>query len=199
MATGAQQVESQQEGEAQPRRRRFSIDEYYKMTEAGILSEDDRVELVEGEIVYMAPIGIRHAQCVDRLNRIFSRLLSENVMVRVQNPIRLGQDTEVQPDVALLRLRDYSKDQQHPGPEDVLLAVEVSDTTLLWDRREKIPLYARADIAEVWIVNLQQDRIEVYSQPEGGAYQTSRRLRRGQSLAVPGFLEAKVKIDDVLG
>ncbi|HEX8598399.1 MAG TPA: Uma2 family endonuclease [Chloroflexia bacterium] len=183
----------------QPARYRFSVDEYYKMAEVGILSEDDRVELIEGEIVYMAPIGIRHAHCVDTLNRLFSQLLSKNVLVRVQNPIRLNADSEVQPDVALLRLRDYTKDQQHPGPDDVLLVIEVSDTTLSWDRREKVPLYARAGITEVWIVNLQQDRIEVYSQPEGGAYRTSRRLRRGQSVAVPGFAEAKVKVDDVLG
>ncbi|MDQ3928516.1 MAG: Uma2 family endonuclease, partial [Chloroflexota bacterium] len=89
--------------------------------------------------------------------------------------------------------------QQHPGPEDVLLAIEVSDTTLSWDRRVKVPLYAQAGIPEVWIVNLQQERIEVHSQPEGGAYKTVRRLKRGQSVVVPGFPEAKIKVEDVLG
>ncbi|MDQ3928936.1 MAG: Uma2 family endonuclease [Chloroflexota bacterium] len=168
------------------------------MAEAGILSEDDRVELIEGEILEMAPIGLRHARCVNNLTRAFSRLVDQ-VVLQVQNPILLDPDSEVQPDITLLRLRDYSHDQQHPGPTDVLLAVEVSDTTLLWDRREKVPLYARAGIPEVWIVNLQQDRIELYSQPEGGAYQTTRRLRRGQSLAVPGAPNTKVKVDDVLG
>lgn len=180
-------------------RHRFSVDEYNKMVESGILSEDDRVELIEGEIVDMAPIGIRHAQCVDNLNRVLSRILAEKTIVRVQNPMRLDHHTEVQPDVALLRLRDYSKDQEHPGPDDVLLVVEVSDTTLIKDRRQKVPLYARAGIPEVWIVNLQQERIEVYSQPEGDAYRTLRRLRRGQSVPVPGFAEAKLRVEDVLG
>lgn len=198
MATGAQRAEKQ-EIAVQPTRYRFTVDEYHKMTEAGILSEDDRVELVEGEIVAMAPIGIRHAKCVDNLTELFGSVLAGKARLRVQNPIRLEPDTEVQPDVTLLRLRDYSHDQQHPGPRDVLLVVEVSDTTLLWDRREKVPLYAKAGIPEVWIVNLQQDRIEVYSQPESGNYQTSRRLKRGQSVAVPGFPEAKVKVEDVLG
>lgn len=198
MAIRAQPIERQQGKAVQPTRYRFSVDEYYKMAEVGILSEDDRVELIEGEIVYMAPIGVRHAQCVNNLTRIFSRLAVEAIL-QVQNPIRLDQDSQPHPDVALLRLRDYTKDQQHPGPNDVLLVIEVSDTTLLWDRREKVPLYAQAGIPEVWIVNLQQDRIEVYSQPEGGAYQTSRRLKRGQSVAVPGFGEAKVNVDDVLG
>lgn len=197
MATGAQQVEKQQESSVQPTRRRFTVDEYYKMAEAGILSEDDRVELIDGEVVKMAPIGIRHARCVNNLTRIFSRLADE-ALLQVQNPIRLNPASEVQPDVTLLRLRDYSKDQHHPGPEDVLLIVEVSDTTLLWDRREKIPLYARASIPEVWIVNLQQERIEAHSQPEGGAYKTVRRLRRGQSVAVLGFSEAKLRVEDVL-
>ncbi|HEX8229322.1 MAG TPA: Uma2 family endonuclease [Chloroflexia bacterium] len=199
MAIRAEQVETRQERADQPTRRRFSVDEYYKMAEIGILSQDVRVELIKGEIINMAPIGIRHAKCVDNLTELFSALLAGKARLRVQNPIPLEGDTEVQPDVTLLRLRDYSHDQQHPGARDVLLVVEVSDTTLLWDRREKVPLYARAGIAEVWLVNLQQDRIEVYSQPEGGAYQTSRRLKRGQSVAVPGFAEAKVKVDDVLG
>ena len=178
---------------------RFSVDEYNKMGEIGILSEDDYVELIDGEIVELAPIGVRRAWCITNLTWIFSHLILDKVRLHVRNPIFLDQYTEVQPDVTLLRLRDYSKDQQHPGPEDVLLIVEVSDTMLSWYRRKKVPLYARAGIAEVWIVNLQQDRIEVYSQLEGGSYQTSRRLRRGQSVAMPGFAGAKVKVDDVLG
>ena len=197
MATVAPPVE--QHTAIQPTRRRFSVDEYYKMVEAGILSEDNRVELIRGEIVNMTPIGVRHALCVDELTIYFTKHLPDNVRVRVQNPIRLDVDSEVQPDVTLLRLRDYSKDQQHPGPEDVLLVIEVSDTTLRWDRREKVPLYASAGIPEVWIVNLQQDRIEVYSQPEAGTYKTTRRFRRGQSVAVSGFAEVKLNVDAILG
>ncbi len=199
MATGAQQVERQQESAVQPTRRRFTVEEYYKMAEVGILSEDDRVELIDGEIVAMTPIGVRHAFCVNKLTAFFHRLLPDDVIIQVQNPIRLHRHAEVQPDVTVVRQRDYVRLQQHPGPEDVLLAVEVSDTTLSWDRRVKLPLYAQAGIPEVWIINLQQERIEVHSQPEGGAYKTVRRLRRGQSVAVPGSAEAKLKVEDVLG
>ena len=199
MASGTQASERQQYMAAQPNRYRFSVDEYYKMAEAGILSEDIRVELIDGEIVEMAAIGVRHALCVDNLNLLLNQFLTAKVRVRVQNPIRLDVNTEVQPDVTLLKLRDYSKDQQHPGSNDVLLVIEVSDTTLLWDRRTKVPLYARAGIAEVWIVNLQQDRVEVYSQPEAGTYKTVRRVRGGQRLAVPGFPDTQIKVDDVLG
>lgn len=185
--------------QVQTDRHRFSVDEYNKMAEAGILPEDARVELIEGEIVDMAPIGLRHAQCVDNLTELFSLLIAGKARVRVQNPVQLDEYSQVQPDLTLLRLRDYSKDQQHPGPEDILLAVEVSDTTLIKDRQQKVPLYAEAGVPEVWIVNIQQERLEVHSQPEGGAYKTVRRLRRGQSVTIPGFAEAKMKIDDVLG
>lgn len=130
-------------------RHRFSVDEYNKMAESGILSEDDRVELVEGEIVDMALIDLRHAQCVNNLSWLLSDLLAAKARVQVQNPVRLDQYSQVQPDVTLLRLRDYTKDQQHPGPEDILLVVEVSDTTLLMDRQQKVPLYAQAGIPEV--------------------------------------------------
>ncbi|HEY0069888.1 MAG TPA: Uma2 family endonuclease [Chloroflexia bacterium] len=178
---------------------RFSVEEYNKMGQIGILSEDDRVELLNGEVVNMAPISVRHAWCVTNLIWQFSQQLRDKVRLHVQNPIQLDFYSELIPDTTLLRRRDYSKDEQHPGPEDTLLVVEVSDTTLIMDRQVKVPLYAQAGIPEVWIVNLQQDRIEVHSQPVGGAYKTLRRLRRGQSVAIPGFAEAKVKVDDVLG
>ncbi|HYP21663.1 MAG TPA: Uma2 family endonuclease [Chloroflexia bacterium] len=185
--------------QVQTDRHRFSVDEYNKMAESGILPEDARVELIEGEIVDMAPIGLRHAQCVNNLSWLLSDLLPGKARVQVQNPVQLDQYTQVQPDITLLRFRDYTRDRQHLGPADVLLAVEVSDTTLIKDRRLKLPLYAQAGIPEVWIVNIQQERIEVHSQPEDGAYKSVRRLRRGQSVPVPGFAEAKIKVDDVLG
>ncbi len=178
---------------------RFSVGEYNKMGEVGIFSEDDRVELIRGEILEMAPISVRHAWCVTNLTSIIFGLALDGVRLSVQNPIYLDQYSEALPDIALLRQRDYSRDTRHPGPADVLLIVEVADTTVTWDRKVKVPLYAQAGIPEVWIVNLRQRSIEVHSQPEGGAYQTSRRLRRGQSVAVPSFAEAKMKVDDVLG
>jgi Uma2 family endonuclease len=183
----------------QPTRHLITVDEYYLMAEAGILSEDDRVELIEGEIIDMASIGIPHAACVDRLTMLLTGLLSGRVIVRVQNPIYLNQRSQPQPDVALLKQQDYSRRKYHPDPSDVLLVIEVSDTTLTFDRKVKVPLYARASIPEVWIVNLQDNSIEVYSQPEGGAYQERQQLQRGQSLSIPGFSDLTLAVDDVLG
>ncbi|HEX9989227.1 MAG TPA: Uma2 family endonuclease [Chloroflexia bacterium] len=177
----------------------FTVDEYYRMGEAGILSEDARVELIEGEIIDMAPIGMRHALCVNRLNQLLVLLLQGRAMVHVQNPLHLGDYSEPQPDITLLKQRDYSHDLHNPGANDVLLAIEVSDTTLTFDRKVKVPLYARAGIPEVWLVNLQEDSIEVYSQPGGGTYQEHQQLGRGQSVPVPGFSDLTASINDIFG
>jgi Uma2 family endonuclease len=135
-------------------RRLFTVAEYHKMAEAGILSEDDRVELLEGEIVAMSPIGSRHAGLVNRLNRLFSQRAGDQVVVSVQNPVRLGGYSEPQPDLALLRPRADFYTSSHPGPEDVLLAVEVAETSAAVDREVKVPLYARFGVPEVWLVDL---------------------------------------------
>jgi Uma2 family endonuclease len=140
-----------------PTRRRFTVDEYYCMAEAGILHEDDRVELIEGDIIAMAAIGNRHMSCVKRLNRLFNERLGRRVVVSVQDPIRLSRRTEPQPDVALLRPRDDFYAPGHPGPDDVLLVVEVVDTSLPYDRR-KLRLYARAGIPCVWLAILSSRR-----------------------------------------
>jgi Uma2 family endonuclease len=183
---------------AQPVRHRFTVDEYYRMAEAGILSWNDRVELIEGEIVDMSPIGVRHAQCVDRLTMLLSSISLGKAVVRVQSPIRLDERSEPQPDLTLLRLRDYSHDDRHPGPDDVLLLIEVSDTTLTMDQKAKLPLYARVAIPEVWIVNLQQDRVEVYAQPEGDSYKMVLLAVRGQSIPVPTFTAAHMQVEAIL-
>ena len=125
-------------------RRRFTVDEYHRMAHAGVLSEDERVELIEGEIIDMTPIGVRHARCVDQLNLLLTGSLSKRARVRVQSPVRLNELNEPQPDVTLLKMRDYSQDHDHPGPQDILLLIEVSDSTLDYDRTEKLPLFARS-------------------------------------------------------
>ncbi len=150
------------------KRRLFDVDEYYALAKAGILSEDDRVELLDGEIVRMAPIGSLHAACVDVLNRLLFAQVGERAVIRVQNPVRLDSHTELQPDMMLLKWGDYS--EAHPGPEDVLLLIEVSDTTLASDRGVKLPLYAHSGIREVWIVDLPARTVETYSEPEGDSY-----------------------------
>src|SRR5437763_12430885 len=179
-------------------RRRFTVSEYYRMAETGVLKENDRVELVEGEIVEMAPVGVRHATCVDRLNKLLNRNLPVELIVRVQSPIHLGDYSEPEPDVTLLTPRDYGTSEQHPGPEDIILLIEVSDTTLDFDRGSKLATYARAAIAVTWIVNLQRDVIEVYAQPVQGAYKKLRRFHRGQAVPVPGTTGVMLRVDDIL-
>lgn len=180
-------------------RRPFSVDEYYRMAQVGILGEDDRVELIEGEIIEMSPIGSRHAACVKRLTALLGRRLGEGAILSVQDPVRLGDYSEPQPDVALLRPRADFYAGGHPAPEDVWLVIEVADTSAIIDRNLKPPLYARAGVIEVWIIDLSQDLIEVHTQPSGGAYQVVRQVRRGESLA-PGQLPALgVSAEAVLG
>lgn len=118
-------------------RRRFTVDEYYRLAEAGILHEDDRVELIEGEVVEMAPIGSKHASQVDRLAQHFFALLGERSTVRVQSPVHLDEHSEPQPDVTLLRPRPDFYASAHPGPQDIMLVVEVAETSAEYDHRQK--------------------------------------------------------------
>ncbi|OGF53023.1 MAG: hypothetical protein A2Z21_08670 [Candidatus Fraserbacteria bacterium RBG_16_55_9] len=180
-------------------KRRFTVEEYYKMAEAGIFSEDDRVELLDGEIVEMTPIGSSHAACVDRLTRLFGRLIGETASLRVQSPIRLSKSSEPQPDLALLKPRSDFYAQAHPGPEDVFLVVEVAETSAGIDRKVKIPLYAKAGIPEVWLVDLDEERIEVYRNPSAKGYGEVQRFRRGRSLAPQALPDMKLSVSDILG
>ncbi len=179
-------------------KRRFTVDEYHRMAEAGILSEDDRVELIDGEIVEMVPIGSRHAACVDRLNRIFSELLERRAIVRVQNPIRLGRHSEPQPDIALLRPRADFYASAHPGPADVLLVVEVADTSSDIDREVKLSLYARAGVLEAWLVDLSKEIIEVHRNPSPDKYGSIQQVTRLQTLSPQAFPDAGLPVDRVL-
>lgn len=177
-------------------RRRFTVHEYHQMAEAGILTEDDRVELIEGEIVDMAPIGSQHAASVARLTVLFSRVQGRGI-VWVQNPIRLGEHSEPQPDLTLLKPRADFYAKAHPGPEDVLLVVEVSDTSAEYDREVKLPLYAQAGIPEVWLVDLATEGVEVYRTPTPQGYREARQLRRDQRLAPQAFPTLDLAVDDL--
>lgn len=180
-------------------RRLFTVHEYHQMGHAGILNEDDRVELIKGEIVQMASIGSRHAACVDRLTQLLVLRLTGRAIVRVQNPIYLSEYSEPQPDLALLRPRLDFYAAAHPGPQDVLLVVEVADTSAGIDRAAKMPLYARAGITEVWLVDLQEERVEVYSQPLPHGYQQVYRLGRGGGLTLQAFPDQAFDVDSILG
>lgn len=176
---------------------RFTVHDYHRMGEAGILHEDDRVELIEGELVEMTTIGTRHFSCVNRLTRMLVMNVGDEAIVSVQNPVRLNEYNEPQPDVTVIRPRDYR--ESLPMPEDVLLLIEVSDTTLAYDRGVKLPLYARAGIREVWIVDLAGEAIERYTDPLEESYRGADRLRRGQrleSISLPGPTPS---VDEIFG
>lgn len=180
-------------------RRRFTVEEFHQMAQAGILNEDDRVELVEGEIVEMTPISSRHAACVDRLNQLFVRRFGEATIVRVQSPIRLDRLSEPQPDLTLLKLRPDFYAAAHPGPEDVLSVVEVAETSSDYDRQVKIPLYAQAGVPEAWLVDLQGGIVEIYRKPSSGGYGEVRRARRGQPISLEAFPNLELAVDEILG
>lgn len=179
-------------------RRLFTIDEYHKMAEAGIFCEDDRVELIEGEIVVMMPIGSRHASTVKRANRILGRLLGDLAIISIQDPVLLPPRSEPEPDVAVLRLRPDLYAASHPIPEDVLLLIEVADSSRAMDIAVKMPMYARAGIRESWIIDLTLNQIEVYRRPEHGVYQERTIPIRGGTLTVLAFPDVSIPVSDLL-
>ena len=169
------------------------------MIASGVFPPDDRSELVRGEIVEMAPIGLRHAACVARLTKLLTHKTGDAAIVWVQNPVRLVGNSLPQPDLALLRPRSDFYETARPMPSDILLVVEVSDSTLQYDTQVKVPLYSEAGIPEVWIANLQENVVEVYSSPASGVYGMVRRAARGQSIRLSAGLSATVEVDDILG
>ncbi len=183
---------------AEVTRRRFTVEEYHKMAEAGILREDDRVELIEGEIVDMAPIGTRHLACVVALTHLLVIASGGRYFVSTQNPVSLGDGDEPQPDLNLLRCRPDPAAPRPPGPEDILLVVEVSDTTFAYDRRVKLPLYARAGIPEMWIVDLKNGSVEVYAGPSSGGYARVRRYGRRYELRSETVPDLLLPVADIL-
>jgi Uma2 family endonuclease len=177
----------------------FTVDEYHRMSEAGILTDADRVELIEGEIIKMSPIGKQHAACVNRLNSILNRKAGDAAIISVQNPVRLDDYSEPQPDVALLRPREDFYSRELPGAEDVLLIIEVADTSVEYDRSVKLPLYAKANISETWLANIKEDRIEAYSQPDNGIYQNARLIKRGETLTPESLPDLSITVEEILG
>jgi len=178
--------------------RRFTVDEYYRMAEVGILDPRERVELIEGEIVRMAAVGSRHAGCVKRLNRLFSRGVGDQALVQIQDPVRLSDLSEPEPDVALLRPREDDYTASHPGPDDVLLLIEVADTTVAYDREVKGPLYAAAGIPEYWLFDLPGERVEVHREPGEDGYARLRVHGRGATLRPAALPELEVPLEEVL-
>lgn len=166
--------------ESLPRRHRITVDEYYRMAEVGLLAPDARVELIEGEIIDMPPIGPDHGSVVDKLTHLLVHAVGDHAIVRVQGAVRLSRASEPQPDVALLLPRtDYYR-AGHPSGDNTFLVIEVSDSTLRYDRNVKVPLYARHGVPEVWIVDITGNQVHFYRNPADGRY------RNEASAAEPG-------------
>lgn len=157
-------------GESRPRRHRITVDEYHRMAEVGLLDAEARVELIDGEIIDMPPIGVGHASVVDQLNRRLISAVDDTAIVRVQGPIRLSRMSEPEPDLSVLEPRPDYYSTRPPTASETLLVVEVSDTTLHFDREIKVPLYARHGVPEIWLVDVPDGRVYFYRSPEHGEY-----------------------------
>ena len=180
-------------------RRLFTADEYHRLAEVGVLASCERVELIDGEIVVMSPIGHRHSRCVAYLNTAFVRGLGDRAVVWPQLSLRLGTRLEPEPDLVLLRppLDRYA--ERLPGAPDALLVVEVSDTSLAYDREVKLPRYAAAGVPEAWIVDLEGGVVEVHREPSPDGYRWSRRRGRGEEVAPAAFPDVRLDVADIVG
>ena len=176
----------------------FTVDTYQRLGELGVLRPEDRVELIDGQVVEMTPIGDRHANTVRRLARLFARTLIDLAVLDVQNPVVLGERDAPQPDLTLLKPSDDAY-PRHPRARDILLAVEVADTTFAYDREVKLPRYARAGIPETWLVDLAGERILVCRRPTRERYASVRACSRGEAVTPVRFPGVTFSVDDILG
>lgn len=178
-------------------RKLFTVEEYEQMILAGILGEDDRLELIAGDILALSPVGSAHMAYVNRLNHLLMQRAGALAQVSVQNPVRLA-NSEPQPDLALLRPKSDYYAQALPQPADVLLLVEIADTTADYNRSVKIPLYGRNEIVESWLVDLTENMIEVYRNPAATGYRTKQTVGRGDRLSLAALPALTVDANEIL-
>lgn len=171
----------------QLQQRLLTVEEYHKMMEAGILGPEDRVELIEGKIIKMSPIGSLHAAYVKKINTLLGRLLGNKAIIGVQDPIGIELISEPEPDLSVVKLREDFYAKKHPQVDDIYLIIEVADTSLALDREIKLPLYARAGIPEYWIVNVQDQEIEAYRTPIGNNYKHREIIRLDDEVPFHAF------------
>jgi Uma2 family endonuclease len=174
--------------------RPITIDDYHRMIETGIIHEGERIELISGQIFNMAAKGTRHTVATTRLLRELLALIGQRAIVRCQEPITMHDNSEPEPDIAIARWRDDEYLDSHPVPADIILVIEVADSTIGFDRNTKAPLYATAGISEYWIVNLVDNRLEVYSQPEGDIYTNVQVVLPPRSIHLPQFVESSLDV-----
>jgi Uma2 family endonuclease len=184
---------------ALPKRKIFTVQDYHKMIDAGIFAGNSNYELIEGEIVKKMTVGDYHISCVNRLNRLFNLKIGETAIVSIQNPVVISNISEPEPDVALLRFQEDFYASGKATAADVLLLIEVSDTTVKYDRDVKIPLYARAGVGEVWLVNLPRQILEVYTQPVKGKYKLVKKIGKKETVSPALLSEIKIKVAEILG
>lgn len=176
----------------------FSVEEWHRMGEAGLFDEDSRIELLDGELIEMTPIGNRHLVCVNRLTRLLVVGVEDGAIVSVQNPVRLDDRSEPQPDLVLLKPGADDPAGPMPGGGDCFLVVEVADSSLAWDRDRKAPRYAAAGIPSCWIVDLSAGEVLVLSGAGPSGYRDLHHALRGETLDVPGLSGVTIRVDDVL-
>jgi Uma2 family endonuclease len=180
------------------RTRHIAVEEYYRMAEVGILRPDERIELLNGRIIEMPPIGPRHAYAVAALNASLQAMLGGGGVIFVQTPLRLDRLSEPQPDVLVVRQPLARYASTHPTPADTLLIIEVSESTLAYDRGEKLSAYARLGIPEYWIVDLINEHLEIYRDPDGDRYRSRENVGRGQRVAPRAFANDSIAVNDIL-
>ena len=184
--------------EVQPSRHRFTVDQFHTMIEAGVFTEDDRLELVDGEIVEMSPIGTPHAACVRKLTNLLLVRLQGDALIDVQNPLRLTDRSEVYPDLTVLKHQTNFYADRIPNAQDALLVIEVSDSTLLYDRTVKLPRYAAAGVSEVWIVDPNAERVLVHRDPLDGVYGQVTEVNRDGALSVAALEGLELNLAETL-
>lgn len=177
---------------------RITVDEYYDMARTGQIEPDARVELIEGEVVRMPPIGDRHGSAVEELDELLHQAVSGRARVRCQMPVRLSNYSQPEPDFVVMRPRTGRKDRAHPLATDVFLLIEISESTLRYDLDVKVPLYARYGVPEVWVIALKHYRIHFFRSPVEGIYQDATCVSDGGLVAIPGVAGATVELSEIL-
>jgi len=190
-------IDAQIEQEREPQIRLWSIADYHQMIEAGILDEDDRVELLEGKIVCMSPQRPFHAASVQRSSRLLFQLLSDRAEIRVQLPVILGNDSEPEPDLAVVRFDADEYSFRHPEVLDIYLLIEVADSTIAKDRNQKARIYAKNQVLEYWILDLQKRQVYVFRQPEEGVYREKLILNSDDSITMQAFPDVAIALNDM--
>ncbi|MDD2723707.1 MAG: Uma2 family endonuclease [Methylovulum sp.] len=174
------------------------LDEWRRMGEANIFPPDSRVELINGEILDMAPIGSYHAGHLKRINHVLSKLIPENLITSVQDPLQLGDLSEPEPDFMLLKAHEDFYTSRHPVAADVLLLIEVADSSLRFDQNEKLRLYALHGVPEYWLLNLNGNCLEVYRKPNGDGYAEKTTLQSGDSITLSQLPDLSIEVAEIL-